>query len=323
VHPVRWLLSCSPRWPGLWQAEGHQHCRSMAERVRWPFCFPKEKIVDQEQMAQPLQNLRVYVINLDRRPDRWEMAQKTLKRAGFTRIERVSAVDGKRIDSRQLDQLLVPDVRSRLGQTRQRHEDLGSVGAVGCYLSHYQVWNIIMESNEPAIVVEDDILCHPLLNEFHLAKNSQPLNDYDFVLLAATLREPHLLPADRNPQGVYPYHGLFWELHFYYLTPAGAQFFAAGALPLEFQVDSYMAFKMKKYPEFRSGVHVPNMASQSDSTTDIQTLMTANLPFSQVWIYIHRHNHSTLMCHVLYWFIGAMLFYLVAKGIQHVAHVAV
>jgi GR25 family glycosyltransferase involved in LPS biosynthesis len=220
-----------------------------------------------------LQDLRVYVINLDRRPDRWESAQKTLKKAGFKDIVRVSAVDGKLIDTDQLKRLVHPSVYNELGKIRKNHEDLGSLGAVGCYLSHLKVWTMIMERNQPAIVVEDDLECHPLFNEFQLTKNTQTLNKYDFVLLASHVREPHLLQKTSEKQGIVDYHGMFFLLHFYYLTPNGAKFFSKDALPIKYQVDSYMSFKIKKNTMFKSGVHKPDMAMQSDTVTDIQTMM--------------------------------------------------
>ena len=131
-----------------------------------------------------------------------------------------------------------------------------------------------MERNEPAIVVEDDLLLHPQLHRFQLAQDPSSLKNYDFVLLASQLREQHLLkklPDGRVNQGLHRYNGMFFLLHLYYLTPQGAGFFMEGALPMQYQVDSYMGFKLKQYPEFRSGVHIPDMGSQSDTTTDIQT----------------------------------------------------
>jgi GR25 family glycosyltransferase involved in LPS biosynthesis len=247
-----------------------------------------------------LQSLKVYVINLDRRPDRWEMTQKNLRQAGFIDIERVSAVDGKLIDSNQLNRIVDPSVVNSLGKARKNHEDLGSVGAIGCYLSHYKVWNQIIESNKPAIIVEDDLICHPLLNEFSLSKNISPLKNFDFALLASCIREPHLLPSRRVPQGIYPYHGMFFLLHFYYITPVGARFFSYDALPIKYQVDSYMSFKIKENKDFRSGVHIPDMATQSNLSTDIQTIMGPGSILNMLWVKINNGSHtSTVVCSVL------------------------
>ena len=222
-----------------------------------------------------LQDLKVFVINLDRRPDRWSSVSKTLTNAGFRNIERVPAIDGKLIDSDNLKNLLHPEVYPQLGKIRKKHEDLGSTGAVGCSLSHYKVWNKIVEQDEPALIVEDDLICHPMFRDFQLSTNISMLNNYDFVLLSAVIRESALFDNSKliSNQGIVPYRGLFFGLHFYYLTPVGARFFMNDFFPLQYQVDSFMSFRMKNNSKFRAGVHYPEMGYQSGGSTDIQTPM--------------------------------------------------
>ena len=188
-------------------------------------------------MVKSLQDLKVYVINLDRRQDRWERVLSNLKQSGFRNIERVSAIDGKLIDTTDLKNIVHSSVLPHLGEVRKRHEDLGSIGAVGCALSHYKVWSMIVESGTPAIIVEDDMICHPYLHQSHLSQNAVSLSKYDFVLLAANIREPFLLEQQHKQQEIIPYHGLFWLLHFYYITPAGARFMMKDFLPIQYQVD--------------------------------------------------------------------------------------
>jgi GR25 family glycosyltransferase involved in LPS biosynthesis len=219
----------------------------------------------------PLSHIRCYVINLDRRPDRWKEATATLKKYGFQNIERISAVDGKLIDSDHVKTLLHPTAYDSLGKVRSKHEDLGSLGSVGCYLSHYKTWNEILKNNTPAIIVEDDILLNSTIQKQKIFQNSRVLDNYDFVLLGHWLRDG--IPTVKS-NGIYPFHGMFFGLHFYYLTPKGADFFMKGALPISYQVDSYMSFKMKKNVDFRSGAHFPSLANQTNNGTDIQTPMT-------------------------------------------------
>ena len=230
-------------------------------------------------VQKSLQDFKVFVINLDRRPDRWSSVSKSLTKAGFRNIERVSAIDGKLIDSENLKNLLHPEVYPELGKIRKNHEDLGSTGAVGCSLSHYKVWNQIIEQNKPALVVEDDLVCHPMFREFQLTRNLSMLDGYDFVPLSAIVREHSLFDTSKLPsnQGIVPYHGLFFGLHFYYMTPEGARFFLNGFFPLQYQVDSFMSFRMKKNPKFRVGIHYPEMGYQSGLSTDIQTPMNSVL----------------------------------------------
>jgi len=270
-------------------------------------------------MSHRLQDLKVYVINLDRRQDRWETVYRILKRAGFINIERVSAIDGKMIDSDQLKKIVHPSVYTSLGKVRKNHEDLGSVGAIGCYLSHYKVWKMIEVSNEPSIVVEDDLLCHPLLNEYKLSKDITPLTKYDFVLLGSFLREKHKLPqkAHSQTQGIYPYNGLFFGTHFYYLTPQGARYFSKDALPIEYQVDCYMAFKFSKDKSFRSAVHVPDMGSQFDlnMTTDIQT---PRVTFASSILIKVQHEYNSLSTRKRTCVAGLILIFTVLLYILHV-----
>jgi GR25 family glycosyltransferase involved in LPS biosynthesis len=190
------------------------------------------------------------------------------------------------IDSDNLKNLLHPEVLPQLGKIRKKHEDLGSVGAVGCSLSHYKVWNQIIEQNAPALVVEDDLICHPMFRNFKLTRNISMLNDYDFVLLSTAVRESALFDTSKlkSNQGIVPYHGLFFGTHFYYLTPEGARFFLNNFFPLQYQVDSFMSFRIKKNRKFRIGVHYPEMGYQSGGSTDIQTPMDS--VFSKIIVQI-------------------------------------
>ena len=94
--------------------------------------------------------LSIRVINLDRRPDRWEAFEKrALRVAGerfLERCERVSAVDGSMLaPSAELDHLFRDNT---FGLRR---------GVVGCALSHLSIWREVAEGNAPGcLVFEDD-----------------------------------------------------------------------------------------------------------------------------------------------------------------------
>ena len=50
------------------------------------------------------------------------------------------------------------------GQTRQFHDQIDTLGAIGCTLSHYGVWQRIKESQVAyGMVLEDDVLCDPFI----------------------------------------------------------------------------------------------------------------------------------------------------------------
>lgn len=222
-------------------------------------------------MPKQIQDLQVYVINLDRRTDRWSKVTDELERAGFSRFSRISAVDGKQIDSKQIAHLMTPEAYSRLGKIRESHEECSSLGAIGCYLSHYKVWLEIIRTQQPAIVVEDDIEFNRPLDNYSTMQDIEPwMKYYDFVLLGWTDRNHQLLKTNQ-PDGIYAFRGWFFGTHFYYLSPRGAQQFLAQALPIFWQVDSYMVQQIRDQPRFRSAAHVPSLAGQDARSSDVQT----------------------------------------------------
>jgi len=208
----------------------------------------------------------VYIINLDRRPDRWNHIQRVVKQCGFNNVQRVSAVDGKKLN---VSQFVTPRALDLLRKPRVRHEDLGSAGAVGCYLSHVNVWKQIAESGVPSIVLEDDAVITSVLSRYNIYHNiSDVCNGFDIVLLGYCLLRTPLLGPPPNARGtVVPYKGMFFGTTFYWLSPNGARKLLSTALPIDVQVDSYIG----QHSDLIIGVHFPNLASQRGTDTDIQT----------------------------------------------------
>lgn len=212
-----------------------------------------------------MQRLPVYAINLDRRPDRWMRCQQEINLAGFTNVTRVSGIDGKLIDMKQVEALTGVNVFDKLGQLRQSDEELGTVGAVGCYLSHMKVWQLIQDQNVPALVIEDDIKINAgKLKEWPTLNQLAP---FDFILFGYGMVN---VPKSSMSSSLIKYKGPFTCTHFYYLTPEGAKFFLTGALPIQQQVDWYMAAKLKNIPSIPAAIHVPKLADQHQAKTDIQ-----------------------------------------------------
>lgn len=212
----------------------------------------------------------VYVINLDRRKDRWESVRNILNKSNFFNVYRISAIDGKKIDTNQIKKLVHPDAYKKIGKIRERDEDLGSLGAIGCYLSHYKAWLKIVESGKPGIIAEDDMVLDTNLINFDAVKNPSTLDEYDMTLLGyCNLRERNSNNIITQP-GLYPYKGMFFCLHFYYLTPQGAEKFISKSFPIEYQVDSYMSYLIKR-DIVTCAFHYPLLSWQTDMGTDIQT----------------------------------------------------
>lgn len=96
--------------------------------------------------------MRVFVINLDRRPDRLAQISDLLGGLGIA-FERISAVDGRATDTGVHTRSLI----SWLYEGCRRP----SPGAIACYLSHASVWRRIADEGiSQALVFEDDATIH-------------------------------------------------------------------------------------------------------------------------------------------------------------------
>ena len=102
----------------------------------------------------------LYFINLKHRKDRWKRfsQQPELKELmKYYKYQRFEAVNGSTIDVMKDDRISLRTKRNIKGHIRRDHEELNTVGGVGCYLSHTSVWKKFLERDEKyAIVLEDD-----------------------------------------------------------------------------------------------------------------------------------------------------------------------
>jgi len=90
--------------------------------------------------------MKIFVINLERRLDRWFNWQISAKHGKVENYERWNAVDGRT--------LVVNDEIKNLF----RNIDF-KLGVMGCALSHYEIWqHIIKNQLEEAIIFEDDAI---------------------------------------------------------------------------------------------------------------------------------------------------------------------
>ena len=129
-------------------------------------------------------NIKTYVLNLDRRPDRWETFKKNGKELEFLNYERFSAIDGTKLKSSM-----------QLQRIFDGNDYNMQVGAVGCAMSYFKMLTELIYSEYDAFLfLEDDItpskgfdikflhLCKQLKNTLwdivfigHHIKNSEDL----------------------------------------------------------------------------------------------------------------------------------------------------
>jgi glycosyl transferase family 25 len=104
-------------------------------------------------MTDPLQDLPVWLINLDRATARRAAMEERLSRLGLP-YARFPGVDGRAEEARLLANTDIPAFERNMGRRVL-------IGGIGCYHSHLAVWEAFLATGKPvALVLEDDVVFH-------------------------------------------------------------------------------------------------------------------------------------------------------------------
>lgn len=97
---------------------------------------------------------KVFVINLDKSTERMAFMHQQLEQLNIEYV-RVPAVYGKELTDSEID--AVYDNKKNLA----KYDKELNVGEIGCYLSHVNCWNMMVEQQlDYALILEDDSILH-------------------------------------------------------------------------------------------------------------------------------------------------------------------
>jgi GR25 family glycosyltransferase involved in LPS biosynthesis len=207
-----------------------------------------------------------YVINLDTRPDRWK--RFTRIDTGLPNLQRFSAINGIQIGD-VIDNADISDFTKLriLSRTRRSHEEIDAEGAIGCTLSHVNLWQQFLASNHTHLIVnEDDLNLEPFKQPGSFAQylqsqiNSLPSDGWDVWLAGYNvLRDcspwnqpqatPKITGAILEPNirchtnAEYLDIRSFFGTHCYIVTREGAQKLLDRVFPIESHVDAYIGLQ--------------------------------------------------------------------------------
>lgn len=119
-----------------------------------------------------MKDLEVYLINLDRSPQRFKVMEKRLLKLGL-KFTRISAVDGKNtiFDDTQIDE----------NKYEFCHGKYITPTEVACYISHYNTMETFLKSEKKyALILEDDIIFNDNFMDVLNVLMKQP-DDWDLV----------------------------------------------------------------------------------------------------------------------------------------------
>lgn len=188
----------------------------------------------------------IFMINLKRRTERRVKMEMTLKELGidYTYFE---AVDGRKLT----DEILVEKgIKFMVEYEDPYHKRKMKMGEIGCFLSHYAIWETMIEKNlQEVLVLEDDIKFEPYFREtaIQLMQEAHNKGGYDLIYFGRKRlhdNEEYVKDSTNFVKVSYTY----WTLG-YVLTLEGAKKLIA-AKPLEnlLPVDEFLPIMFDEHP---------------------------------------------------------------------------
>ena len=222
-----------------------------------------------------MDTIPAFCITLERRQDRWRRFQDQPGIQGLD-LKRFLGVDGKTLDWKKDDRIATLTKRNIATKTRRSHEELDSIGGVGCALSHIAVWQWMVDQNQPLCLVFEDDAIVPL--DFKEKANrciqqSVVLKDpkhWDMWLLGGKWDELTSIPGEPKESGVVRV-GAFVLFHAYVLTLHTAKRLLKAAYPIHAHIDIWASI-FSYYNDVRL-VGCQNLILKQNIkvTTDIQS----------------------------------------------------
>ena len=189
-----------------------------------------------------IESIPAYCITLERRHDRWKRFQDQSGLRGLD-VKRFVGVDGKTLDIKTDTRVTTLTKRNIMTKSRRSHEELDSIGGVGCALSHIAVWQHMVDTNqEVCLIFEDDAMVPPTfiqqandcIQQSTVLKNTK---QWDLWLLGGTWGDLSSIPKETTVNRI----GSFILFHSYVLTLRTAKQLLKDAYPIHAHIDAWVS----------------------------------------------------------------------------------
>ena len=232
----------------------------------------------------------IQVINLAYREERWKSMQRkvqhdapSLTRYPMHRFLGISGPLQNAVKMYTQGRLSRSAYRSILAPRRVEGTYV-TTGSLGCYLSHVALWRQAMRASKPTIIMEDDVEFEPDFDQWFDAARSELPDDFDLFYFADLVQTE----AVRNATTSFSTHldrvwGEHWGLYAYIISPQAAQRLVEYALPIKWQIDSYLidyatALQLRIYRSRRNLVRTNNDVNRvSDVQLNALTLQQRHM----------------------------------------------
>lgn len=257
-------------------------------RVRARVLDPRRRVAVFSDRGEADSLGRIYVINLDRMPDRWGRVQRELDRFRGRHGERlavlarrISAVDARFMKAEPdpsvlrptytlADQLAVePNPLLKIDDASRSHEIFMTAQEIAVALSHIEAWRRVAAGEDrAALILEDDVVM-PSGFARRLGANWTALESFDLLYLAfkdvsGDKPRPSNGPVRRQKPGV-------WEAAAYVLTKTGAQRLL-DRLPAFGPIDLWLNLQFHAIEAFTAGRQLIEQRVDEPSTNSYSVL---------------------------------------------------
>lgn len=123
---------------------------------------------------------KIYMINLVRRPERRRKMQQAFNELGLI-VDDFPAVDGNELNDKSFEEI---GIKSLDNYADPYHNRPMTTGEIGCFLSHYYIWQTIVEHNlKEVLILEDDIRFEPyfMQNAKNLIEEAREIGGWDLM----------------------------------------------------------------------------------------------------------------------------------------------
>ena len=188
-----------------------------------------------------IKNIKSYVINLEKYKNKYDLSIKRLSKLNLN-IDRFNAISITDLNNKKVQKLVYPSVEYTIKYGRFSHNNIGSYGAIGCYLSHISLWKQLLKSNdEMYLIFEDDVNINNTISEFDNKLNEYLTHvykeDWDIIFLGYIFLNNKIEFTYFNQV-----NDIIFGLQAYIINKKGAQKLLKSALPIVDQLDSYISY---------------------------------------------------------------------------------
>lgn len=188
----------------------------------------------------------VFMINLKRRTERREKMEITMKELGldYTYFE---AFDGKTLTDEVLVDMgitLMPEYADPY------HKRPMTMGEIGCFLSHYTIWQQIVERGlEEVLVLEDDIRFEPFFMERaeQIMEDARRIGGWDLIYFGRKrLQESEVFLKESENFVMVSY--TYWTLGYVISLQGARKLLAADPMKRLLPVDEFLPIMFNEHP---------------------------------------------------------------------------